>query len=35
MDRAAPDRGQHNEEILTEIGLSTEEIDRLREDGVI
>jgi succinate--hydroxymethylglutarate CoA-transferase len=33
--RAAPALGQHNDEVLGELGYSAEEIVRLREDGVI
>lgn len=32
---AAPDAGQHNDEILHELGFSAEEIKRLKEDRVI
>lgn len=32
---AAPDPGQHTEEILREFGIAGEEIERLRKDGVI
>ena len=36
LRNAAPTLGQHNREILGELlGLGPEEIDRLREDGVI
>jgi crotonobetainyl-CoA:carnitine CoA-transferase CaiB-like acyl-CoA transferase len=33
--RAAPGLGQHNDEVLKEIGYSTRRIERLREKGVI
>lgn len=33
--RGAPSYGEHNDEVLGEIGLSTEEQDALREQGVI
>jgi formyl-CoA transferase len=32
---ASPDAGQHADEVLTEIGLTTEEIARLRDNGVV
>lgn len=36
IETAAPDLGEHTEEILIgELGLSTEEVERLRQDGVI
>lgn len=33
--RHAPEAGEHSDEILRELGLSTEEIDRLRSEGVV
>ena len=33
--RPAPDIGQHNDEVLTELGYSVEDIVQLRADGVI
>jgi crotonobetainyl-CoA:carnitine CoA-transferase CaiB-like acyl-CoA transferase len=33
--RGAPSLGQHNREILTELGLTSTDIDRLEHDGVI
>src|SRR5438874_470891 len=33
--RHAPTLGEHNEEVLREIGFSTEDIDRLKSEGVI
>lgn len=33
--RAAPTLGEHNDEVLREVGYSDEEIAKLREDGVI
>ena len=35
ITRRAPQRGEHNDELLTELGASSEEIAALREDGVI
>jgi crotonobetainyl-CoA:carnitine CoA-transferase CaiB-like acyl-CoA transferase len=35
IDRPAPLLGQHTAEVLGEIGLSAEEIDRLAAEGVI
>jgi formyl-CoA transferase len=32
--RAAPKRGEHNEEILKEIGINSEELLRLKAKGV-
>ncbi len=32
---ATPDRGQHTDEVMAEFGFGAEEIDRLRDDGVI
>ncbi len=32
---AAPELGQHGDEVLSELGLSTAEIDRLRAEGVL
>jgi crotonobetainyl-CoA:carnitine CoA-transferase CaiB-like acyl-CoA transferase len=31
----APELGEHNAEVLGELGLSTAEIDQLRERGVV
>jgi formyl-CoA transferase len=33
--RRAPDLGEHNDEVLQELGLDTKEIERLRAGGVI
>jgi crotonobetainyl-CoA:carnitine CoA-transferase CaiB-like acyl-CoA transferase len=35
VNRRPPSVGEHNEEVLAELGFETEEIDRFREDGVI
>ena len=35
VDPPAPTLGQHTDEILSEIGMSVGEIDRLRSEGVI
>ncbi len=35
LSRGAPRLGEHNTEILTELGFSEREIDKLRERGVI
>lgn len=35
FDRAAPDAGEHTQEILTELGLSAHEIEELKEKGVV
>jgi formyl-CoA transferase len=32
--RAAPRRGEHSEEILTELGLSAEDLARMKSTGV-
>jgi crotonobetainyl-CoA:carnitine CoA-transferase CaiB-like acyl-CoA transferase len=32
---AAPEKGEHTEEVLREIGLNASDIQRLRTDGVI
>jgi formyl-CoA transferase len=33
--KRAPDLGEHNDEVLQELGLDTKEIERLRASGVI
>lgn len=33
--RPAPDHGQHTDEILSELGLSSDEISRMRQQGVV
>jgi formyl-CoA transferase len=33
--KRAPDLGEHNEEVLQELGFDTNEIERLRANGVI
>jgi formyl-CoA transferase len=33
--RRAPDLGEHNDEVLQELGLDAKEIERLRANGVI
>ena len=33
--RRAPDLGEHNDEVLQELGFDTKEIERLRASGVI
>ena len=33
--RAAPTLGQHNDEVLAELGYATSDIERLRSEGVI
>jgi formyl-CoA transferase len=33
--KRAPDLGEHNDEVLKELGFDTKEIDRLRASGVI
>ncbi|MFV0259075.1 MAG: CaiB/BaiF CoA transferase family protein [Acidimicrobiales bacterium] len=35
IDRPAPDRGQHTDEILTEIGYGADQIDRLHRAGAV
>jgi crotonobetainyl-CoA:carnitine CoA-transferase CaiB-like acyl-CoA transferase len=35
VDTPPPGVGQHTDEILGEIGLTTDEITKLREDGVV
>ena len=35
LDRSAPIKGQHNEEVFAELGLNPGEIARLREEGVV
>ncbi|MCP4224144.1 MAG: CoA transferase, partial [Actinomycetia bacterium] len=35
MTLAAPDRGQHTDEILADLGLDAEQRQALRADGVI
>ena len=35
FDRAGPDAGQHNEEVLLELGLTQDEIFALREERII
>ena len=33
--KRAPDLGEHNDEVLQELGLDTKDIERLRAGGVI
>jgi len=35
VERLAPDLGQHTDEVLTELGVSAAERDRLRSTGVV
>ena len=35
LDSSAPDKGQHNEEVFAELGLSADDLARLREEGVV
>ena len=35
IHRGAPQHGEHNDEILSEIGLTDSDLSRLREDGII
>jgi len=35
VNRRPPDLGEHNEEVLAELGFDEDEIDRFREEGVI
>jgi crotonobetainyl-CoA:carnitine CoA-transferase CaiB-like acyl-CoA transferase len=35
FDRPGPEAGEHNEEVLTEFGLSADEINSLRDSKVI
>jgi crotonobetainyl-CoA:carnitine CoA-transferase CaiB-like acyl-CoA transferase len=35
LDRPAPTLGQHNDEVLTELGLGSEEIADLRAAGIV